>query len=111
MTSHELNLDVTQSLLDAPEHGHNRLHPEIPPALTVARGDTVTVDVRDGFDAQLRPGSSTADVLRQITHAPLVRCDEVQFRFLGISMAGWNAILSFGGAALILILSRRARRS
>ena len=64
MTSHELNLDVTQSLLDAPEHGHNRLHPEIPPALTVARGDTVTVDVRDGFDAQLRPGSSTADVLR-----------------------------------------------
>jgi len=50
-------------------------------------------------------------VLRQITHAPLVRCDEVQFRFLGISMAGWNAILSLGGAALILILSWRARRA
>lgn len=50
-------------------------------------------------------GLSTADLLKQITHAPIVRCDEVQFRFLGISMAGWNAILSLSGAALILILS------
>jgi disulfide bond formation protein DsbB len=54
---------------------------------------------------------STAEMLRQITHAPLVRCDEVQFRFLGISMAGWNAILSLGGAALIVILSRRRRHA
>jgi disulfide bond formation protein DsbB len=54
---------------------------------------------------------STADMLKQIMHAPLVRCDEVQFRFLGISMAGWNAILSLGGAALILILSLRAKRA
>src|SRR6476620_7341176 len=49
-------------------------------------------------------GLSAADLLEQIRHAPVVRCDEVQFRFLGISMAGWNAILSFGGATLILIL-------
>jgi disulfide bond formation protein DsbB len=56
-------------------------------------------------------GLSTADLLKQISHAPLVRCDEVQFRFLGISMAGWNAILSLGGAALILILTLRGRRA
>jgi disulfide bond formation protein DsbB len=56
-------------------------------------------------------GLSTADLLKQITHAPLVRCDEVQFRFLGISMAGWNAILSLGGAALILLLTSRAKRA
>ncbi len=49
-------------------------------------------------------GLSAADLLEQIRHAPVVRCDEVQFRFLGISMAGWNAILSLGGATLILIL-------
>jgi disulfide bond formation protein DsbB len=55
--------------------------------------------------------TSTADLLRQITHAPLVRCDEVQFRFLGISMAGWNAILSLGGAVLILALTLRAKRA
>ena len=56
-------------------------------------------------------GLSTADLLKQISRAPLVRCDEVQFRFLGISMAGWNAILSLGGAALILILSLKGRRA
>lgn len=54
-------------------------------------------------------GLSAAELLKQITHAPLVRCDEVQFQFLGISMAGWNAILSLGGATLILILSLKGR--
>jgi disulfide bond formation protein DsbB len=55
-------------------------------------------------------GLSASELLKEISHAPLVRCDEVQFRFLGISLAGWNAILSLGGAALILILSLKARR-
>ena len=56
-------------------------------------------------------GLSPAELLEQISHAPLIRCDEVQFRFLGISMAGWNAILSLGGAALILTLTLRAKRA
>lgn len=56
-------------------------------------------------------GLSTAELLKQITHAPLVRCDEVQFRFLGISLAGWNAILSLGGAGLITILTLKGRRA
>jgi disulfide bond formation protein DsbB len=42
--------------------------------------------------------------------APLVRCDEVQFSFLGISMAGWNALLSIGSALVILWLSLRRPR-
>src|SRR5205809_1000978 len=50
-------------------------------------------------------GATTAELLKQISHAPLIRCDQVQFRFLGISMAAWNAILSLGGAALIGLLS------
>jgi len=56
-------------------------------------------------------GLSAAELLNQIRHAPLIRCDEVQFRFLGISMAGWNAILSLGGAAFILILSLKPKRA
>jgi disulfide bond formation protein DsbB len=56
-------------------------------------------------------GLSQAELLKEISHATLWRCDEVQFRFLGISMAGWNAILSLGGAALIVILTLRSRRS
>jgi disulfide bond formation protein DsbB len=55
-------------------------------------------------------GSTTAELLKQITRAPLIRCDQVQFRFLGISMAGWNAILSLGGAGLIALLSLKPIR-
>jgi disulfide bond formation protein DsbB len=54
-------------------------------------------------------GGTTADILKQITQAPLVRCDQVQFRFLGISMAGWNAILSLFGAGAILLLTLGGR--
>jgi disulfide bond formation protein DsbB len=72
----------------------------------------VEAKIFEGFTqcTALAKGGSTAELLKQITHAPLVRCDQVQFRFLGISMAGWNAILSLGGAALILALSLKARR-
>jgi disulfide bond formation protein DsbB len=56
-------------------------------------------------------GLSTADLLKEISHAPVVRCDEVQWRFLGISMAGWNAILSLSGAALILLLTFRGKKA
>ena len=52
-------------------------------------------------------GGSTADLLKQITAAPLVRCDQVQWSLLGISMAGWNAILSLGGAIVIVFLTLR----
>jgi disulfide bond formation protein DsbB len=61
--------------------------------------------------ATVHRGLSNAELLQQITHAPLVRCDEVQFRFLGISMAGWNAILSLGGAAAVVTLCIRSRRA
>lgn len=51
---------------------------------------------------------STADALKAILATPLIRCDQVQFSFLGLSMAAWNAIISLGGAGAILWLARRA---
>ena len=42
--------------------------------------------------------------------APLVRCDDVQWSLFGISMAGWNAILSVGSALVILWLSLKRPR-
>jgi disulfide bond formation protein DsbB len=73
----------------------------------------VEAGIFEGFTqcTAMGKGLSTADLLKQISTSPLVRCDEVQFRFLGISMAGWNAILSLGGAALILVLSLRTKRA
>lgn len=47
--------------------------------------------------------------LDELMKVPLVRCDQVQFSFLGISMAGWNAIISLGSAAVIAVLLGRKR--
>lgn len=47
-------------------------------------------------------GMGTQALLQQILTAPLVRCDEIVWSFLGLSMAGWNAIVSAGLAALWL---------
>src|SRR6185503_3942452 len=54
---------------------------------------------------------STDDFMKAIMSAPMVRCDEIQWSFLGISMAGWNAILSLSSALLILWLSLRRPRT
>ena len=53
-------------------------------------------------------GMSGADMLS--TEGPLgvVRCDEVVWQFLGLSMASWNAILSFVLALIWLAALRRA---
>ena len=56
-------------------------------------------------------GGSTDDFLKAIMNSPMVRCDEVQWSFLGISMAGWNAILSLSSALLILWLSLKRPRA
>lgn len=39
---------------------------------------------------------STDALLDQILSAPLVRCDEIPWQLFGLSMAGWNALISFG---------------
>jgi disulfide bond formation protein DsbB len=49
--------------------------------------------------------TSGATTLEDILNVPLVRCDQVQWAFLGLSMAAWNAILSIGGAAAIFFLA------
>jgi disulfide bond formation protein DsbB len=56
-------------------------------------------------------GLSGDDLLKAVMAAPIIRCDQVQFSFLGISMAGWNAILSTLAALTILWLSLRRPRS
>jgi disulfide bond formation protein DsbB len=56
-------------------------------------------------------GLSSEELLKQIMAAPIVRCDDIQFSFLGISMAGWNAILSIAAALSILWLSLRRPRA
>ncbi|MDE2562906.1 MAG: disulfide bond formation protein B [Sphingomonadales bacterium] len=50
------------------------------------------------------------DPLAAISAAPLVRCDVAPWSLFGISLAGYNFLISTSCAALILGLLRRARR-
>ena len=72
----------------------------------------VEAKIFEGFTqcTSVTVGGSSADLLERIMAAPLVRCDEVQWSLLGISMAGWNAILSTGSALMILWLSLKRPR-
>ncbi|MEM1200038.1 MAG: disulfide bond formation protein B [Pseudomonadota bacterium] len=52
-------------------------------------------------------GLSSDTVLPDLSNMTVVRCDEVQWRFLGLSFAGWNFVISLITA---LIAFRGARR-
>ncbi|MBO9528121.1 MAG: disulfide bond formation protein B [Sphingobium yanoikuyae] len=56
-------------------------------------------------------GGSTADILTQIMATPITRCDVAPWSFFGISLAGYNGLLSVGAALAILgLLARKGRR-
>jgi formamidase len=60
--SHIIRIDRRKPLRDEPQTGHNRWHPDIPPALRVEPGDTVTLETRDAFDGAIRPETTAADL-------------------------------------------------
>lgn len=45
-------------------------------------------------------GNDLAALRAQILSQPIVRCDEVAFAILGVSMAGWNVLLALALAGL-----------
>jgi disulfide bond formation protein DsbB len=66
----------------------------------------VELGLAEGLTTCTATGGSLADILA----TPLIRCDQVQFAFLGISMAGWNAIISLGSAIVIAWLAWSSRK-
>ena len=63
-----------------------------------------------GFTPCTSTFSSGGDTLSAIMTAPVVRCDAPQWTFAGISLAGFNAVISLGGALVIaFLLTRRSR--
>lgn len=55
-------------------------------------------------------GGSSADILNQIMATPITRCDVAAWSLLGISMAGYNGLLSGAAALAILALLLREGR-
>ncbi len=52
--------------------------------------------------------TSVDDLLRQLEAAPIARCDEIPWSFLGLSMAGWNVLAMLGLAAISAVAARLA---
>lgn len=52
-------------------------------------------------------GVSAEDLMAQIMAAPMVRCDEIPWEMLGLSMAGWNAVASLILFCIWIVAARR----
>ncbi|MGX7927510.1 disulfide bond formation protein B [Tsuneonella sp. HG094] len=62
----------------------------------------------EGLTTCATVSSGGGDPLEAIMNAPLVRCDEVQWSLFGISLAGWNFLIStVGGLAVFVLLGKR----
>jgi disulfide bond formation protein DsbB len=48
---------------------------------------------------------SPDQLLKNILATPIVRCDQVQWSLFGLSMAGWNALISLTSAGVIAWLT------
>ena len=53
---------------------------------------------------------NAADLLSQIMASPITRCDVAPWSLMGISMAGYNGLLSSAAALAILALLLKARK-
>jgi len=52
---------------------------------------------------------STEELLAQIMSTPMVRCDEIPWQMFGLSMAGWNMVVSICLAILWTIAIKQQR--
>ena len=61
-----------------------------------------------GCTGGLTRAESMQDFMKQLETTKVVRCDAVAIRILGLSLAGWNGIISAAMAALALLGARRS---
>jgi formamidase len=61
-TMPEIRIDRSKTLGEDPVGGHNRWHPDIPPAIWCEPGEEVVLETRDAFDRQMGRGVSLEEV-------------------------------------------------
>lgn len=55
-------------------------------------------------------GQTAEDIFATVMAAPVIRCDETPWSLFGISMAGYNALISFLMGGLVLWLSMKRKK-
>jgi formamidase len=63
MAHAHIHIDRALPLAAEPHKGHNRWHPDIPPALRISPGTQLEIQTRDAMDGQVRPGLKAAELL------------------------------------------------
>ena len=58
-----IELDYSKRCGDEPSKGHNRWHPDIPPAVEADEGEEVVMQTRHAFDGQITPTTKADDLL------------------------------------------------
>jgi len=58
----EINRDLNVSMRDQSVPGHNRWHPDIPPAATIRPGGSYRVECKDWTDNQVKNDDSADDI-------------------------------------------------
>jgi len=53
-------------------------------------------------------GSLDGGLLPELTNEPVISCEQAALRIFGLSLAGWNAVISFALAGLALAAFRKA---
>ena len=58
-----IDVDLSKPCADEPDKGHNRWHPDIPPAVEADPGEEVVLRTRDALDGQIHGGTVDADLI------------------------------------------------
>ncbi len=65
----------------------------------------------EGITGCAMPLDAGGDPLDAIMNAPIVRCDEAPWDLFGVSLAGWNFLVSCAGAIAIFVLLARSKKA
>ena len=96
-----IELDYSKQCDDEPTKGHNRWHPDIPPAVEVASGEEVVLQTRNALDGGGTPASKPEDLrninlglVHPLTGPVYVQGAEpgdlLEVNILNIEPAGWG---------------------
>ncbi|MBZ5601291.1 MAG: acetamidase/formamidase family protein [Acidobacteriia bacterium] len=65
----KIRIDRHLPLASQPDKGHNRWHPDIPPAVRIPAGSFVELETLDAVDGQIKPGTTASDLSVDLNRA------------------------------------------
>ncbi len=96
-----IEIDYSKRCADEPTKGHNRWHPDIPPAVEAEPGEEVVMQTRNALDGEVTPNSKAEDLrnvnlnlVHPLTGPVYVQGAEpgdlLEVNILGIEPASWG---------------------